>query len=166
MQKLTLHLPHRIASRPLFMEACRLMSRAGRLLALPVELRLQALPLQRQSLSPVQRPFRIPASQRRNASSTTTDPNKPIVLDKPDKFRPPSHPQRLPRGRPRTGGYNQASTAKEQESQRTRRYPHTFPNEGTVMHRFLTNRRIHLFITVVRHSTPVPVHCPIINVVF
>ena len=148
-KKLTLHLPQRIASRPLSMEACRLMSRARHLLALPIELRLQALPLQPQLLVSFQRPSRIPAIQRRNASSTTTDPSKPIVLDKPDKFRPPSHPQRLPRGRPRTTGYNQASTAKEQESQRTRRYPHTFPNEGTVMHRFLTNRRIHLFITVV-----------------
>ena len=157
-KKLTLHRPQRSAAAPLSMEACRHTLRPRHLLVLPVELRLQALSLQRRSFSLVQRPSRIPAFQRRNASSTTTDPNKPIVLDKPDKFRPPSHGQRLPRGRPRTSGYNQASTAKEQESQRTRRYPHTFPNEGTVMHRFLTNRRIHLFITVVRHLTLTHLH--------
>ena len=95
---------------------------------------------------------------RRQASSTAPAPNKQIVLEQPDKFRPPSHAQRLVRGRGRPNtfgsGYNQSSTPKEQEAQKTRRYPHTFPNEGTVMHKFLTNRKWHLFITLVCHIRP------------
>ncbi|RMZ89766.1 hypothetical protein DV736_g3014, partial [Chaetothyriales sp. CBS 134916] len=88
---------------------------------------------------------------RRPASSTAHPPDKPIVLEQPDKFRPPSHPSRLVRGtRPNTfgSGYNQTSTAKEQAEQKTRRYPHTFPNQGTVMYKFLTNRSLHVFITL------------------
>ena len=165
-EKLTSHLPQRTGTRLLLMEACRFMSRSRHLLALPVELRLQTQILQQRFLPLVQCPSPTPAIQRRHASSTTADPNKPIVLDKPDKFRPPSHPQRLVRGRPRPSGYNQASTAKEQETQRTKRYPHTFPNEGTVMHRFLTNRRIHLFITVVCHLTLTSSQCPPTNADF
>ena len=102
----------------------------------------------------------VPLAQRgiagrmlRHASSTAPPPDKAIVLEQPDKFRPPSHPQRLVRGRSRPNtfgsGYNQSSTRKEQEVQKTKRYPHTFPNEGTVMHKFLTNRKWHLFITLV-----------------
>jgi hypothetical protein len=95
----------------------------------------------------------LPRPYRRHASSTA-DPGKPIVLEKPDKFRPPSHSQRLVRGRARPntfgGGYNQASTEKEQESQKSKRYPHTFPNEGTRMHKFLTNKSWHVYITLVR----------------
>ncbi|RMZ79968.1 hypothetical protein DV738_g3083, partial [Chaetothyriales sp. CBS 135597] len=88
---------------------------------------------------------------RRPASSTAHPPDKPIVLEQPDKFRPPSHPARLVKSkRPNTfgSGYNQSSTAKEQAEQKTRRYPHTFPNEGTVMHKFLTNRSLHVFISL------------------
>jgi len=70
-----------------------------------------------------------------------------MVLEKPDKFRPPSHPQRLNRRPPRA--YNQGLTPTEREVQKTKRYPHTFPNEGTVLYRFLTNRAIHLWITLV-----------------
>lgn len=93
---------------------------------------------------------------RRNASSTASAPDKPIVLEQPDKFRPPSHPQKLVRGRARPntfgGSYNQESTPREKEAQRTKRYPHTFPNEGTVMHKFLTNKWWHFWITMVRTS--------------
>ncbi|RMD44587.1 hypothetical protein DV735_g498, partial [Chaetothyriales sp. CBS 134920] len=88
---------------------------------------------------------------RRPASSTAHPPDRPIVLEQPDKFRPPSHPARLVKNkRPNTfgSGYNQSSTAKEQAEQKTRRYPHTFPNEGTVMHKLLTNRSLHVFISL------------------
>lgn len=102
----------------------------------------------RQSLHP-NRPQAL--FSHRHASSTIT-PSKPIVLEQPDKFRPPSHPQRIVPRRPGRGGgaYNQASTPHEREDQKTRKYPHTFPNEGTFMHWFLMNKAIHLWITLVR----------------
>ena len=81
----------------------------------------------------------------RHASSNAT-PSKTIVLEKPDKFRPPSHPQRLKRS-PRA--YNQGATEAEREAQKERKYPHMFPKEGTTMHWFLTNRWIHMWITMV-----------------
>lgn len=85
-------------------------------------------------------------------ASTTTPSDKHRVLEKPDKFRPPSHPARhVKRGRvvdpinypgPRL-------SAKELEEKRTKKYPHMFPPEGTVMYRFLTNRGIHVWISLV-----------------
>jgi hypothetical protein len=91
-------------------------------------------------------------SGRRYASSTP-DPNKPIVLEQPDKFRPPSHAARLVKGRPRGstlgGAYNQGSTTREREEQKTRSYPHMFPEKGTFMHAFLTTPVYHLLITLV-----------------
>lgn len=90
--------------------------------------------------------------QRRAASSSSSSSSdrKPIVLEQPDKFRPPSHPARLGgRRRPQQGAYNQGTTADEKERQKTRTYPHMFPNEGTFMHWFLTDRWIHIWITMV-----------------
>ncbi|KIX04057.1 uncharacterized protein Z518_07610 [Rhinocladiella mackenziei CBS 650.93] len=87
--------------------------------------------------------LRRPAS---SSSSSSSDPNKPIVLEQPDKFRPPSHPARLSRRVPRA--YNQGTTAEERERQKTRTYPHMFPKKGSFMHWFLTDRRIHLWITM------------------
>ncbi|KAK5062793.1 hypothetical protein LTR84_004868 [Exophiala bonariae] len=91
----------------------------------------------------------------RNAANSTPPPpagasgaSKPIVLEQPDKFRPPSHPQRLGRRRPQPAAYNQGTTHSEREQQRTRSYPHMFPNKGTFMHWFLTNRAIHMYITI------------------
>jgi hypothetical protein len=91
-------------------------------------------------------PIRLPP--RRYASASTSN-SKPIVLEQPDKFRPPSHPQRRVRGRIGQGAYNQTSTPGEREAQTTRKYPHTFPNEGTFLHWFLTNKAIHLWIALV-----------------
>ncbi len=88
----------------------------------------------------------------RAASSTSTsqNPNKPIVLEQPDKFRPPSHPARLTSRRRAPAAYNQGTTAEEKESQKTRTYPHMFPQKGSFMHWFLTDRWIHIWITMVR----------------
>lgn len=76
--------------------------------------------------------------------ASTTPPPKPRVLEKPDKFRPPSHPARL-KSKPK---YTYGPDLTQQ--QRTRRYPHMMPAEGTFMHWFLTNRMIHVWITMVR----------------
>ncbi|EXJ82615.1 hypothetical protein A1O3_06428 [Capronia epimyces CBS 606.96] len=80
------------------------------------------------------------------SAATQGGHGKPIVLEQPDKFRPPSHPARLNRRPPRA--YNQGTTTEEKQQQKTRSYPHMFPDEGTFMHWFLTDRKIHIWITM------------------
>jgi len=86
-----------------------------------------------------------PLVSSRHAS--TELPPKTIVLEKPDKFRPPSHPQRLNKRPPRQYPGPPLSEP-EREAQKTRRYPHMFPNEGTTLHWFLTNKWIHMWISL------------------
>ncbi|CAK1356273.1 unnamed protein product [Cercospora beticola] len=78
----------------------------------------------------------------RYASSEKPTPPKPRVLEKPDKFRPPSHPSRLKSKTRYTYGPDLT------QAQKTRRYPHMMPPEGTFLHWFLTNRTIHLWISL------------------
>lgn len=103
--------------------------------------------------------------QRRSASTTTSsssnDDGKQRVLAQPDKFRPPSHPSRrvLPtrNGKVYAPPYNYPGpplSAKEKEEMRTKRYPHMFPPEGTLMYKFLTSRWIHVWIALVEKKTP------------
>lgn len=90
---------------------------------------------------------------KRHASSE----NGPRVLEKPDKFRPPSHPQRrvVPTRNGQVVNYpGPRLTEKEKEAREKRQYPHMFPNEGTVMYKFLTNRGIHVWIAFVRFPFP------------
>lgn len=103
----------------------------------------------------LRRQFLLKPTPRRHASASTTPPSKPIILEQPDKFRPPSHPAKLVRPRGSTGGgaYNQQSNSYEREAQKTKTYPHTFPNEGTWKHWLLTNRVLHGSITVVSASS-------------
>ena len=108
---------------------------------------------------------RVSALATRFFSSSSSSPAaaNPIVLDKPEKFRPPSHPSRLNARRiPRLYPGPPIPEA-EKKAQATRKYPHTFPNKGTRMYWFLTNKYIHLWISLVwfpkpvfslRHSTP------------
>lgn len=92
-----------------------------------------------------------PVSKAKNVDKSRT-------LGQPDKFRPPSHPQRLvnpartaPSGQPIN--YGPRLTAEQREAQNKKQYPNMFPPEGTVMHKFLTNRWIHVWIAMVRpHS--------------
>lgn len=91
--------------------------------------------------------------------------NKPRVLEKPDRFRPPSHPARrvvaTRNGRVLSPGPvnypGPKLSEKELEEQKYRKYPHMFPPEGTVMHKFLTNRWIHIWIAMVPYP---PAHLP------
>lgn len=95
---------------------------------------------------------RIRTTTRRCAS----DNSKPRVLEQPDKFRPPSHPARRV-VQTRNGrvlgrepiNYGPKLTEKEREEQKRKQYPNMFPPEGTVMHKFLTNRWIHIWIAMV-----------------
>ncbi|KAJ5380526.1 uncharacterized protein N7496_002954 [Penicillium cataractarum] len=79
--------------------------------------------------------------------------DKSRVLSQPDKFRPPSHPQRLvnpsrvsPTGQP--VNYGRSLTAEERAAQDKKQYPNMFPPEGTVMFKFLTSRWIHIWIAM------------------
>jgi hypothetical protein len=40
-------------------------------------------------------------------------------------------------------------SAEELAEKKTRKYPHMFPPEGTVMYKFLTSRGIHVWISMV-----------------
>ncbi|KAJ6008429.1 hypothetical protein N7540_012405 [Penicillium herquei] len=94
-------------------------------------------------------------STTRNLSARNRKPetDKSRILAKPDKFRPPSHPQRIvnpvvrtPSGQP--VNYGPRLTSAEREAQNKKQYPNMFPPEGTVMFKFLTSRWIHIWIAM------------------
>ncbi|KAK5631267.1 hypothetical protein RRF57_006981 [Xylaria bambusicola] len=74
------------------------------------------------------------------------DPSKPLVLEKPERFNPPSHGSRLPRSTPRH--YGGSMTAEEVNLQSQRTYPGLPPPPNTWSHWFINNRGIHMFITL------------------
>ncbi|KAL8674720.1 MAG: hypothetical protein Q9168_000878 [Polycauliona sp. 1 TL-2023] len=83
--------------------------------------------------------------QCRNAATNSTS-SKPRVLEKPAKFYPPSHPQRLAkRAMPRQYPGPPQSQAQKQE-QKVKKYPHMMPAEGTFMFWFLNSRVLHMGI--------------------
>jgi hypothetical protein len=97
---------------------------------------------------------RLPApsmtSQTIRHTSKKTTPkksSKPLVLEKPTKFNPPSHGARLPKAAPRYTGPQ--LSAEEQAIQKTKKYPSMMPGEGTFMRWFLTNKAIHMYIALV-----------------
>ncbi|KAL4803526.1 hypothetical protein BDV18DRAFT_42204 [Aspergillus unguis] len=76
---------------------------------------------------------------------------KQRVLEKPDKFRPPSHPARrvVQTRNGRVVNYPGPKFSEKEEAERaTKKYPNMFPPEGTVMFRFLTSRWIHVWIAM------------------
>jgi hypothetical protein len=85
----------------------------------------------------------------RHASKKTSTKmsSKPFVLEKPNKFNPPSHGARLPKDTPRYPGPQ--LSAEEQARQKTKKYPNLMPPEGTFMHWFLNNKTIHIYISLV-----------------
>ncbi|KAL8858059.1 MAG: hypothetical protein Q9178_005384 [Gyalolechia marmorata] len=83
--------------------------------------------------------------QYRNAATNSTS-SKPRVLEKPAKFYPPSHPQRLAkRTVPRQYPGPPLSPAQKQE-QKVKKYPHMMPAEGTFMFWFFNSRMLHMGI--------------------
>ncbi|TRX92870.1 hypothetical protein FHL15_006276 [Xylaria flabelliformis] len=80
------------------------------------------------------------------AAPPVADPSKPIVLEKPERFNPPSHGSRLPRSTPRH--YGGSLTAEEVQAQNQRIYPGLPPPPNTWSHWFINSRGIHLFITL------------------
>ncbi|KAF2484304.1 hypothetical protein BDY17DRAFT_323171 [Neohortaea acidophila] len=82
----------------------------------------------------------------RNATTTRPPPPpKPRVLEKPERFNPPSHPSRRARPRQYPGP---PLSEHERQAQKTKKYPHMMPPEGSFMFWFLTNRAVHVWITL------------------
>lgn len=79
--------------------------------------------------------------------ASSVPPPKPRLLEKPERFNPPSHPSRL---RSKHRSYGAPLAEAERRAQKTRSYPHMMPAEGTFTYWFLTNRKIHLWISIVR----------------
>lgn len=92
-------------------------------------------------------------------TATNSNSSKPRVLEKPTKFYPPSHPQRLAkRSLPRQYPGPPLSQA-QQEEQKTKKYPHMMPAEGTVMFWFLNSRMLHMGICLVNPTLSINDKC-------
>lgn len=85
----------------------------------------------------------------RHASSSIKPPRKPIVLEKPARFNPPSHAARLPRRAPRGAALPTYGRSEEEKESGRKRYPNMMPEEGTFSHWFLTSKGVHVWITMV-----------------
>jgi hypothetical protein len=83
----------------------------------------------------------------KKASNPPAAAGKPLVLEKPTHFRPPSHGQRRVKEAPRYPGPKLSE--EEEAARKTRKYPNMMPAEGTFMHWFINNKSIHLTITLV-----------------
>lgn len=82
---------------------------------------------------------------------------KPIVLEKPEKFNPPSHGARLPRkNRPQQQHYGGALSGEDVAAQRKRDYPGLPPPPNTWEHWFWNSRVLHLGITMVSRAARIP----------
>lgn len=87
----------------------------------------------------------------RYASSTTTKKEgRPLVLEKPARFNPPSHGSRLPTGKKAAvpKHYGGDLSAQEVQAQKRKDYPGMMAPEGTWAHWFWNSRAFHLFITL------------------
>ncbi|KAI1173170.1 hypothetical protein F4777DRAFT_459767 [Nemania sp. FL0916] len=87
-----------------------------------------------------------PAASESKARAAQPDPSKPIVLEKPERFNPPSHGARLPRNRPKH--YGGETTFDERKAQSLRDYPGLPPPTQTWAHWFINSRRLHMTITL------------------
>jgi len=88
----------------------------------------------------------------RNASTRAPETDKSRILEKPAKFNPPSHGSR--RVRPRSYPGPRITDA-EREAMKTKRYPNMMPPEGSFLWRFLTDRKLHMWITLVTFPYPI-----------
>jgi len=100
---------------------------------------------------------RIALAKSKGAASA---PEKPLILEKPEKFNPPSHGTRLPKRGAMPRHYGGELPKAEIEIQKKKEYPTMMAPEGTWAHWFWTNPTIHSVIAFVRsffpvHSVPV-----------
>lgn len=82
---------------------------------------------------------------RRYASTTRA---KPIVLEKPEKFNPPSHGARLPK-KTTPRHYGGPLTDEEANIQKRKEYPGLMAPKDTWAHWFWHSQGLHLFISIV-----------------
>jgi hypothetical protein len=82
---------------------------------------------------------------------------KPIILEQPDAFRPPSHPAKLRNKRPRMV-YGRDLTEEDHEVMEGKTYPYSMPGKNTVMYRFMHAKWLHAFLSIVCSFRP-PCHC-------
>jgi hypothetical protein len=106
------------------------------------------LPLQ----GPLWRGVRIPLEHNiyirfASTSSKAGGPDKPIVLEKPLKFNPPSHGSRLKKGS-MPKHYGPQLSAEEVNAQNQKHYPGLMAPEGTWQHWFWHSRLLHVFISL------------------
>ncbi|KAK8193701.1 hypothetical protein IWZ00DRAFT_543524 [Phyllosticta capitalensis] len=111
------------------------------LLRLNASRQLSARPL-------LQTPSALHAAAIRYASSKTPSENKPRILEKPDKFRPPSHGAKLPTRKRPTYQYGPSLTPEELEAQKTKKYPNMEPPKGTWAYYLVKSVRFHSFIAL------------------
>ncbi|KAK0652161.1 hypothetical protein B0T16DRAFT_454554 [Cercophora newfieldiana] len=83
----------------------------------------------------------------RFASSSMTKPG-PRVLEKPERFNPPSHGTRLPRKGAMPRHYGGDITKEEAVAQLRKEYPGMMAPTGSLAHRIIYSRWIHLTITL------------------
>lgn len=75
------------------------------------------------------------------------------MIPQPDKYRPPSHGRRNPRSETLQKSYGAPLTLKEKEEMRRKKYPNMMAAEDTIIHWFLHNQTIHVFISMVGASS-------------
>lgn len=89
-----------------------------------------------------------------STSSKSSTPKKPLVLEKPERFNPPSHGARLPRRGATPNHYGGSLSEQEFAKQKVTQYPGMMAPEGTFEHKFWHNPWIHTFIALVRIPLP------------
>lgn len=98
--------------------------------------------------------FRVPNSAStcsvliRYASTTPSKGKKPIVLEKPARFNPPSHGSKLPK-KTNPRHYGGDLSFDEVQAQKKKDYPGLPPPPNTWAHWFWNSRAFHLTITMV-----------------
>ncbi|KAK0626279.1 hypothetical protein B0T14DRAFT_390845, partial [Immersiella caudata] len=80
-------------------------------------------------------------------SSSKSKPG-PHVLEKPERFNPPSHGARLPRKGATPRHYGGDLTKEEEMAQVRKEYPGMMAPSGTFAHRIIYSRWIHMTITL------------------
>lgn len=101
-------------------------------------------------IQPSQNLLRFSTSSNKSAAAGGKDGSgKPIVLEKPLKFNPPSHGSRLKKKNTLPKHYGASLTADEVAAQRQRSYPGMMAPEGTWAHFFWHSRMLHVCITMV-----------------
>ncbi|RDA86482.1 hypothetical protein CP532_3581 [Ophiocordyceps camponoti-leonardi (nom. inval.)] len=82
------------------------------------------------------------------SSSSSSSTDRPIILEKPAKFNPPSHGSRLRKGGSLPRHYAPPLSAAEAAARRQKDYPGVMAPEGSWAHWIWHSRLLHTFITM------------------